>query len=286
MADAGYSTPPGIDLRPPHPSDALAVAQLAEAVFGPGPDRSDLSAVARRFTHAIERCHPGSRLAYDGQGELVGATIFSPRGGLLVLSLAIVDEHLQGRGVGRAMLEHFPAARAGRNRVVMSSLDPKALRRYTKLGLAVRPCLSACGILRPGAVMAPAGAEQCSPLEGAAVVDALAREARGEAYGDDIRMWETSGDTLHLVGEEGAAVRQGGVIRILVARDERAAIRVLRAALAGVPPGETVHLRHVREGQDWALRTAVQAGLPLSPDGPLFSDEPLGRFHLPTGSVF
>lgn len=286
MAEAGYRTGAGFELRPPHPGDAPAIAGLAEDVFGPGPDRRDHDAVTRRFRHAIERAHPASRLAFDARGALIAATIISPRGHLLILSLAIVAEEHQGRGLARTMLAGFPEARPGTNRVVMSSTDPKAMRRYARLGLGVHPCLAACGILRPGAVERPREAERCSPLEGAQILDAIAREARGEPYGDDIAMWEDQGDTLHLIGDQAAAIQNGGVIRIVVARSEAAAQAVLRAAMDGVPPGETVHVRHIRSGQDWAVRAALDAGLPLSPEGPLFSDGPLGRFHLPTGSVF
>lgn len=236
----------------------------------------------------LQTADPSSRVAVDAAGELVGAALTIRRGHLTILALAIVDEAWQGKGIGRGLLEAFPEREAGRNRVIMSSTDPKAMRRYAALGLRLRPTVSACGILRPGAVQVPTGTETVDLLEAAAVLDAIAvtDDARREPYGDDTRMWHRQGDTLHLAGEEAAVVRGGGVLRIAVARTPQAGALALRAALAAVPPGHTVHLRHLREGQDWAIREMLAAGLALSPEGPLFSDRALGALHLPTGTVF
>ncbi len=245
-------------------------------------------AAERRLAHVLSGAHEASALAVDASGAVIGATIVIERGPLLVLSLAIVDEDWQSRGVGRAMLERFPAAAPGRNRVIMSSTDPKAMRRYAALGLHLRPTVSACGILRPGAVASPREATTTTPLAGGAVLDAIASDpsARGVPYGADAAMWDAQGDALHLIGDRAAVVRGGGVLRIAVARDPESGRLALRAALAAVPPGNTVHLRHLREGQDWAIGEMLRSGLALSPEGPLFSDAPLGALHLPTGTVF
>ena len=276
----------GFELRPARPTDAPAIGALARAVFGEGPDR-DTRAAEHRIGHILQGAHPASMLALAGD-ELIGATIVIERGPLVVLSLAIVDEAWQARGVGRELLSRFPARAPGRNRVIMSSADPKAMRRYAALGLGLRPTVSACGILRPRAVEAPAEAVTTAPLAGGAVLDAIAStsDARGVPYGEDAAMWDAQGDALHLIGDRAAVVRGGGILRVAVARDPEAGRLALRAALAAVPPGETVHLRHMRDGQDWAITEMLRAGLALSPEGPLFSDLPLGPLHLPTGTVF
>ncbi|MBJ7471619.1 MAG: hypothetical protein JHD16_09975 [Solirubrobacteraceae bacterium] len=287
MAHAGYRTATSYELRPAGPSDTAAIGALAREVFGPGPDR-DPRAAEHRIAHVLQGAHPSSAVALDAAGAVIGATITIQRGPLTVLSLAIVHEDWQSRGVGRALLGRFPAREPGRNRVIMSSPDPKAMRRYAALGLHLRPTVSACGILRPRAVEPVPEAIAISPREGAQLVDAIAQaeQARGVPYGRDVEMWHAQGDTLHVIDDRAAVVRGGGVLRIAVARDPEAGRLALRAALASVPPGETVHLRHLREGQDWAIGEMLRAGLALSPEGPLFSDEPLGPLHLPTGTVF
>jgi hypothetical protein len=93
------------------------------------------------------------------------------------------------------------------------------------------------------------------------------------------------GDRVHLCGPDAAVVRNGGVIRLAVARDEGAARLALRAALAAVPAGATVHLNQLRAGMDWAIAEAHDAGLAFSPEGPVFSDAPLSPLHLPQGSL-
>lgn len=277
----------GHDLRPATPADASAIGALARDVFGAGPDR-DPQAAERRIAHILEGASPASAVVLDDAGAVIGASIVVDRGPLTILSLAIVREDWQSRGVGRALLDRFPGPVPGRNRVIMSSPDPKAMRRYAALGLSLRPTVSACGILRPRAVSRPAHAVDTTPLAGRAQLDAIAGgpRARSVPYGDDIAMWDAQGDALHLVDDRAAVIRGGGVLRVAVARDPEAGRLALRAALAAVPPGETVHLRHIREGQDWAIREMLAAGLALSPEGPLFSDAPLGPLHLPTGTVF
>lgn len=277
----------GHDLRPATPADAPAIGALARDVFGPGPDRDPLAA-ERRIAHILNGANPASAVVLDDTSAVIGATIVIDRGPLTILSLAIVREDWQGRGVGRALLDRFPAAVPGRNRVIMSSPDPKAMRRYAALGLSLRPTVSACGILRPRAVERPPFAVDTTPLAGRAQLDAIAGSPRARAvpYAADVAMWDAQGDALHLIDDRAAVIRGGGVLRVAVARDPESGRLALRAALAAVPPGETVHLRHIREGQDWAVREVLAAGLALSPEGPLFSDAPLGPLHLPTGTVF
>ena len=288
MAHAGYRTATGHELRPATPSDAPAMGALAREVFGDSPDRDPLAAT-RRLEHCLRTGHHASAVALDpASGGMIGASVVIERGPLTILSLAIVREDWQSRGVGRALLERFPAREAGRNRVIMSSPDPKAMRRYAALGLSLRPTVSACGVLRPRAVEAPPEAEAMTPLEGRERLDRISADpaARGVAYGADAAMWDRQGDVLHLIDDRAAVVRGGGVLRVAVARDPEAGRLALRAALAAVPPGATVHLRHMREGQDWAIEEMLRADLALSPEGPLFSDRPLGALHLPTGTVF
>ncbi|MFT4035594.1 MAG: hypothetical protein QM679_08470, partial [Patulibacter sp.] len=106
----------------------------------------------------------------------------------------------------------------------------------------------------------------------------------------DVRVMEQQGDVVHLVGGCGvearaAVVRQGGVIRLALARDEAAARDALRGALAAAPPGATIHLNQLRGGMDWAVQEALAAGLAFSPEGPVFADRPLSPLHLPNGSI-
>ena len=284
MADSGYRTGATFDLRPALPSDVPALAKLSLAVFGPGDDR-DEAIVLARAEHLMASADPCSRVAETPTGRLLGLAITRRIGPLVLLAWAAVDGAHQGRGIMRALLADFPSAAAGTQRVVISSPDPKAIRRYAALGLRMHPTVSAGGILRPGAVTAPPGAAEVSPAQARTTLDRLALEVRGAAYGRDVELLEGQGDRVHLAGEDAAVVRHGGIIRLAVARTPEAGALALRAALAAVPPGATVHLNTLRSGMDWAIGEAVAAGLAFSPEGPVFSDEPLSPLHLPQGSL-
>lgn len=284
MAGEGYSTTGSYGSRPVLPSDADAMARLSLAAFGPGDDR-DLEVVVRRARHLIDGCDPSSCVAELPTGELIGLALTRRLGPIVLLAWAAVLPRWQGRGVGRALLASFPAAAAGCNRVILSSPDPKAMRRYHALGLSLHPTVSAGGILRPGAVAAVPQARECSPLQAAEVLDALGQAARGAPFGRDLQLLEAQGDRVHLCGDGAAVVRGGPIIRLAVARDRESARLALRAALAAVPPGQTVHLNQLRAGMDWAIDEAMAAGLALSPEGPLFADAPLHPLHLPQGAL-
>jgi hypothetical protein len=80
-------------------------------------------------------------------------------------------------------------------------------------------------------------------------------------------------------------LRNTGVL-VLAARDEEAAERVLWALLEAAGPGATVNVDFLTAGQDWAVRVVVEAGLPLSPDGPVFAGGELGPLapYIPSGA--
>lgn len=285
MASTRYRNAAFHGLRPALASDARAIAALTHDAFGPGEDRTPAD-TERRLAHLLADCDPTSMVAETAAGTLVGAAITIRRGPVVLLALAVVAPDLQGRGLGRALLEDFPAPAAGVQRAILSSTDPKAMRRYAALGLALHPSVSAGGVLRPGAVAPAPGTVAATPRQAAAVLDAIALEVRGVPYGPDVALLEAQGDQAHLAGEEAVVVRHGGVIRLAVARTPDAGALALRAALAAVPPGVTVHLNQLRAGMDWAVREALAAGLALSPEGPVFSDQPLSPLHLPTGTLF
>jgi GNAT superfamily N-acetyltransferase len=94
----------------------------------------------------------------DGQ---VCAAMAGLREGLWYLAHLHVRPGLQGRGVGRRLLE--AALRYGpqaRGRLLHSSLDPQAMRCYHRAGFTLEPALQATGSLatsaRPPAAASPA----------------------------------------------------------------------------------------------------------------------------------
>ena len=76
-----------------------------------------------------------------------------------------------------------------------------------------------------------------------------------------------------------------GVVPLLGGRDEEAATAVLAGAMAACPPGTTISLGFLTAGQQWAVRACLEAGLVLSPDGPVFLSGDVGPFapYVPSG---
>ncbi len=274
-------------MRPPLPSDAASLAQLSLAAFGATEDRP-VEVVERRARRLIEVAAPCSRVAETPSGSLVGLAISRQLGPTLLLAWAVVEPALQGKGLLRRLLEPFPQTAAQGPRLILSSTDPRAMRRYARLALPAHPTLGACGILRPDATEPISGAHQLSPREARPLIDELGERLRGAAYGADVDLMAAHADVAHVIDDargQAAVIRNAGVIRTALATTEQAARDAFAAALHGVPPGATVHVNFIRAGQDWALQACVAAGLPLTPEGPIFSDQPLDPLHLPNGSL-
>ncbi|MEH3054803.1 MAG: GNAT family N-acetyltransferase [Patulibacter minatonensis] len=265
------------------------MSRISVAAFGPGDDRS-AATVERRAANQVAAAAPCSVVAETPAGRLVGLAISRQLGDRLLLAWAAVDPEFQGRGILRAMLAGWPGPQSGLTRMVVSSTDPAAMRAYAGLDLQVLPTVSAGGILRPGAVELPRGVEELSPLEAEGFLGPLGASVRGTGWPrHDLEMLEAQGDRVHVVddgvGRQAAVIRGGAIVRMVAATDEASAIRALRAALASAPPGATVHLNHLRAGMDWAIRTALDARLVLSPEGPVYADGPLSPWHLPSGAL-
>ncbi len=96
------------------------------------------------------------------------------------------------------------------------------------------------------------------------------RLLRGSARAVDIRaMLNEPGNRLLLIDDQGYAVAKDDRIVTLGARDEDAATALLKTALAEMGEGAVVQVNWLTAGQQWAIRTLVDAGVELHPSGPM-----------------
>jgi hypothetical protein len=120
------------------------------------------------------------------------------------------------------------------------------------------------------------------------VIAAAGRRVRGAAYAaDDVRFLLDAGEQVLLVHDDGFAVHEHGSPALLAAGTEAAATALLAACLLAAPAGHRVRIGAITAGNDWAIRTGLEAGLALAPDGPMFVDG-TGAPHapwLPSGSL-
>lgn len=272
--------------------DVPAVHELAVATFGdlerrlgsephaPPPDPARAYIRYRRLLAT----DPGGAWVAERDGALAGCALALVREGLWGLSLLIVAPRQQSGGLGRALLRRAYAhgGDAVRGRVVLASLDARALRSYARLGLTAHPCLRANGV--PQGVRAPAGVRD-GALADLPLTEAVDRQVRGAAHGADIAAQLEAGMKLLVAPERGYAVVGLGEVRLLAATDEAAACDLLRAALARAGTGE-IEVGWLTSAQDWAVRVCVEARLELSAGGAVFLAGDVGPFrpYIPSGA--
>jgi GNAT superfamily N-acetyltransferase len=258
-----FSTPPGED------EDALRARQL------------------RRIGHLLDT-DPGGAWVADRAGEVVGVAQALLREGLWGFSLFAVAESEQGRGVGRRLLEASLAYGEGaRGHVVLSTERPAAMRRYARAGLTLRPAVAAAGIPDRSRIPDVAARVEDAGDAGIAVADEIGRAVRGAGHARDLPRFLEAGLRL-LVYEQRAfaVVHPGGGVPLLAARDDEAARTMLWGAIAAAPPGATVSVDFLTAEQQWAIGVVLDAGLALSPDGPVFTRGDVGPFapYIPSGA--
>ncbi len=267
--------------------DVAAADELTRAVFDGAATTPTEVVVARgrrRIAHLRATDPDGAWVAVDDDGRVGGVALGIVREGIWGLSLLAVRPALQARGVGRRLLERALAyGDRARGRIVVSSEDPKAMRRYARAGLQLRPTVTAAGIVDRSRL--PAISRAVRPSDDVERTAPISRAVRGASHHLDLPVLLASGAALLLHGDRGFCVHQDGTPKLLAARDDVAAAELLWAALAAAPPGATVSVDFITAGQDWAIAVALEAGLALSPDGPLFVSGALGplRPYLPSG---
>jgi ribosomal protein S18 acetylase RimI-like enzyme len=283
--------PPAVEIRPMRPEDIDAAQRVARSVlfYGDAPDY-DAESLRRsrpRFAH-LQRTDPGGAwVAEDRGGAIVGVALALVREGVWGLSMFAVATPHQGRGIGRLLLEAcFAHGADARGHLILSTESPAAMRRYARLGLDLRPCVAAAGIVDRTRLPDPDGVTDAGP-EGIPVADAIGRAVRGAGHGVDLEIaLRDEGSRLLLLEDRAFAWVREERVMLVAGLDEPAATRALNAAFAATPPGASVGVDFLTAGQDWAVRACLDAGLALSPEGPLFAGGELGplRPYIPSGS--
>ena len=283
--------------QPPDPRPALATARIRfERCLATDPggawvaerpadrDRATVPRTADR-DRLVGRDADRDRVgAAAGGWELVGCSLGIVRDGVWGLSLLVVRPEAQSSGVGRELLARAHAHGDGaRGRIVLASPDPRALRAYANLGLALHPAVAARGRARP--LVAPPDVRPGTHSD-LALTAAVDRAVRGAAHGDDIVAFMAAGCELLVLDDRGYAVVRDGAVKLLAAHDEDAAATLLRAALAAAA-GKDAAVEWITGAQPWAIRPCLDAGLELRFDiGAVFLDGDVGPFapYLPSGA--
>jgi len=261
-----------------------------EALWGMVPRPGEtLEARARRGQSRIAHLRatdPGGAWVAEADGRVVGAALALVREGLWGLSLFVVEPAWQGEGIGRDLLDAaLGYADGARGALILSSTDPKAMRRYARAGFALRPAVAAAGIVERSALPARHPRVRAATGGDLELTEDVSRAVRGATHAPDIPNLLAHGYELLVLDDRGFVVHRDGAPGLLAARDEETAQALLWAALGASPPGASVQVDFISAGQDWAVAVVLEARLALSPDGPIFVRGDVGplRPYLPSG---
>jgi len=284
-----------VQIRPLTPDDVPAADQTAWTALQTQIPAEFVDAVAEaqraergryRIAH-LQRTDPGGAWVAEDDGEIAGVALALVREGVWGLSLFGVHPEHQSRGIGRQLLDATLRYADGcRGAIILSTTDPRAMRRYALAGFDILPCVTFAGVVDRSAIPAGLRTRPGSAAEDRELCDQISRHVRGAAHGPDLEAMERVGCSL-LVHDEGgwAAVRDGSLV-LLAARDDAIATDLLWSALAAANPGESIHVDFVRAGHDWAVQICLAARLAIGPEGPVFIRGDVGPFapYLPSGA--
>jgi GNAT superfamily N-acetyltransferase len=235
----------------------------------------------------LQQTDPDGAWVAELGGEVVGIALALVREGVWGLSLFGVKPGLQGQGIGGPLLRGALQTAAGaRAAIILSSTDPRAMRRYFRAGFSVRPCLAAAGQVNRSRIPAGLRARAGDPEADAELLAAASRHVRGAAHNADVGAMLATGGELLVVDGAGFAVHRDGSPVVVAAFDDVSAADLLWSCFAAGAPGASVHVDFVGQGNDWAVAVALDMGLSLSPDGPIFTRGDLGPLapYLPSGA--
>ncbi len=239
-----------------------------------------------RYLHFLKHDPGGAWVAADGE-RVVGVALALEREGVWILSLFAVEEEYRDAGVGRELLDRALATpKERKGAMIASSTHPAAMRRYALAGFDLLPTLMASGKVRrdslPAGLMVREGTE--GDLQLAAEVDRL---LRGGAHGPDLEFMLLTGCRLFVAERRsgrGYALLWEGSPAIVAATAPEVATDLLWTCLAE-GHGEEVEVRWITGAQSWAVPVVLDAGLSLSPAGPICVRGELGPLtpYLPSG---
>ena len=273
----------GWDVRPMVLDDVAAVMAVVEAadaalsetgLLPPYTPPSESQVEASRLGHArfVERDGPGAWVA-DSKGRVVGVAESVRRESFWGLSMLFVHPEFQSQGVGGGLLSAAMGYAAGATqRMIQSSPDPRAMRRYFLAGLAMHPTAEMGGQPDRRAIPSslPGRDGDEGDLELVAEVETQLGRSRGEDVAFRLTVQPCRLDVVDSGPGRGWVLWHPGRLAMLGATDEQTAAVLLWRFLAGSEEQVLVH--GLTAAQQWAFDVFHQAHLSAQIRGSLFVD--------------
>lgn len=270
-------------IRPMRLEDVPAVERLTDEGFleldqrtnprsWPEPTpRSEAKAAAwrGRMEHVLRHDAEGCWVAEDATG-LIGVSAALKRDLTWILATFVVRPGLQGRGVGKQLLDaSLTYGRGCLRGMLAASADPKAARRYRQAGFTLHPTMALTG---------PVGRELLPVVdrvrEGSAgdidLMNSVDRQVRDSAHGVDHELLTSLYRVVVIdrsTGSGYAYVEPGGGPYLLGATNRRTATDLLWETLAASSPEVPCRIGRVTAVNEWAMDVGMAARMDLHSNG-------------------
>lgn len=222
-----------------------------------------------RATHVLQHDPGGCFVAEDDTG-IIGVAMSLRRDLTWILSSYAVRPGLQGRGVGRQVLEAALTHGRGCLRgMIASSEDAAAVRRYRLAGFTLHPTMFLAGTV-PRAALPVVERVRPGSAGDIDLMNSVDRQVRDAAHGVDHELL-TSMHRLVVVdrstGSGYAYVEPGGGPYLLAATNRRTATDLLWETLAASSPEQTVTVGRLTAANEWAVDVGMAARMALRTEG-------------------
>ena len=220
-----------------------------------------------RTRHFLDTDPGGCWVADDGAG-MVGFATSVRREGTWILATYAVRPGLQGRGIGKQVLDAALTHSLGcLHGMLSASDDPKALRRYLLAGFTMYPQMYLTGTVDRSAIPI-VGHVRDGTAADTDLMDSLDRLRRGSGHGPDHAMmqsiwhWIVADSTT---GSGYAYLDANGSVALLAASNRRTAARLLWTAIGNGPNVQTI--AHITAANAWAIEIGTACRLDLHTSG-------------------
>jgi GNAT superfamily N-acetyltransferase len=275
--------PPDYYVRPMRTEDVAAVERLTDEGFYdlavrshradfPEPTHRSEARVApwrRRVEHLLRHDGAGCFVAEDSSG-IIGAAASCRRELTWVLCTYAVRPGLQGRGVGKQLLEAARGHGRGCLRgMIASSEDPAAARRYRLAGFSLHPMMFLWGSINRALLPVVERVRDGSAAD-IELMNSVDRQTRGAAHGVDHVLLTPEHRLVvadRTTGSGYAYVEPGGGPYLLAATNRRTATDLLWETLAATTPDQRCVVGHLTSANEWAVDVGMAARMDLHTHG-------------------
>ena len=218
-----------------------------------------------RVRHMVEQDPGGCFVAEDASG-LIGASIALRRELMWILAAYVVKPGLQGRGVGKQLLDaSLQHGRGCLRGLIASSEDPPAVRRYRLAGFTLHPAMYLRGRV-PRAALPVVERVRDGSAADIDLMNSVDRQTREAAHGVDHELMSSMYRLVVVdrsTGSGYAYVEPGGGPYLLAATNRRTAADLLWETLAASSPDRTLVIGHVTAANEWAVDVGMAARMDL-----------------------